>query len=136
MAIYNLSYSKLESLLDRSFSPGTENAIIEAIKNAGIINPWSGNVGVDVVDASGAQTLPSGAQILLDTGASNNVTVTTHGATLIAAGDGSVGVVDKGPGGDTLVGGAGAESLKVTHGDNVLIAGSGENTLAGGAGHD
>jgi Ca2+-binding RTX toxin-like protein len=136
MAIYDLSYSKLESLLDRSFSPGTENAIIEAIKSAGIINPWSGKIGVDVVDTSGAQTLPAGVQILLDTGASNNVTVKTDGATLIAAGDGSVSIVDKGPGGDTLVGGAGSESLKVTYGDNLLIAGSGENTLIGGAGHD
>ena len=136
MAIYNLSYSKLESLLDRSFSPGTENAIIDAIKSAGIITPSSKNIGVDVVDTSGAHTLPSGVQILLDTGASNNLLVETHGATLIAAGDGSVGVVDQGPGGDTLVGGAGAESLKVTHGENVLIAGSGENTLVGGAGND
>jgi Ca2+-binding RTX toxin-like protein len=136
VAVYNLNYSKLESLLDRSFSPGTENAIIEAIKSAGIINPWSGKIGVDVVDTSGAQTLPSGVQILLDTGANNDITVKTHGATLIAAGDGSVKVVDQGPGGDTLVGGAGSESLKVTHGENVLIAGSGENTLIGGAGHD
>ena len=136
MTVYNLNYSKLESLLDRSFSPGTENAIIEAIKSAGIVNPWSGKIGVDVVDTSGAQTLPSGVQILLDTGANNDITVKTHGATLIAAGDGSVKVVDKGPGGDTLVGGAGSESLKVTHGENVLIAGSGENTLIGGAGHD
>jgi len=136
MAIYNLNGANLESLLQNSFSPGTENAIIEAIKNAGIINPWSGKIGVDVVDTSGAQTLPSGVQILLDTGASNNISVETHGATLIAAGDGSVAVVDQGPGGDTLVGGAGAESLKVTQGENLLIAGSGENTLAGGAGHD
>ena len=136
MTVYNLSHSNLESLLDRSFSPGTENAIIEAIKSAGITNPHSGNIGVDVVDTSGAQTLPSGVRILLDTGASNNVTVATHGATLIAAGDGSVNIVDKGPGGDTLVGGAGSESLKVTQGENVLIAGSGENTLIGGAGHD
>ena len=136
MAVYNLNYSQLESLLDRSFSPGTENAIIEAIKSAGIINPWSGKIGVDVVDTSGAQTLPSGVQILLDTGANNDITVTTQGATLIAAGDGSVKVVDKGPGGDTLVGGAGSESLKATYGENVLIAGRGENTLIGGAGHD
>jgi len=136
MAVYNLSYSNLESLLDRSFSPGTENAIIEAIKSAGIINPWSENIGVDVVNASGPQTLPSGVQVLLDTGASNNVTVTTHEATLIATGDGAANIVDKGPGGDTLVGGAGSESLKVTQGENLLIAGRGENTLIGGAGHD
>jgi Ca2+-binding RTX toxin-like protein len=136
MAIYNLSFSKLESLLDRSFSPGTENAIIEAIKSAGIVTPWSGKIGVDIVDKSGAQTLPSGVQILLDTGADNSITVNSHGATLIAAGDGSASVVDKGPGGDTLVGGAGAESLTVTSGENLLIGGSGENTLTGGAGND
>ena len=136
MAIYNLNYSKLKSLLDRSFSPGTENAIIDAIKSAGIVTPWSGKIGVEIQDTSGAYTVPSGAQIFLDTGASNKITVTTSGATLLAAGDGSVSMTDKGPGGDTLVGGAGAESLKVTHGENVLIGGSGENTLIGGAGHD
>src|SRR5208337_969624 len=136
MTIYNLNYSKFESLLDRSFSPGTENAIIDAIKSAGIVDPGHGKIGVEIENTSGAYTVPSGVQIFLDTGASNNVTVGTHGATLIAAGDGSVSVTDKGPGGDTLVGGAGAESLKVTHGQNVLIAGSGENTLVGGAGHD
>ena len=136
MAIYNLNYSKLESLLDRSFSPGTENAIIDAIRNAEIVGPGLGKIGVEIQDKSGSYSVPSSAQIFLDTGASNSVTVTTHGATLIASGDGSVSVLDKGPGGDTLVGGAGAESLKVTHGENVLIAGSGENTLMGGAGHD
>ena len=136
MAIYNLNYSKLESLLDRSFSPGTENAIIDAIKSAGIVTPSSGKIGVEVVDTSGAYTVAPGAKIFLDTGASNAITVKTSGAELIAAGDGSVSVTDKGPGGDTLVGGAGAESLKVTSGENLLIAGSGENTLIGGAGHD
>ena len=123
-------------MLDRSFSPGTENAIIDAIKSAGIVTPWSGKIGVEIQDTSGAYTVPSGAQIFLDTGASNKITVTTSGATLLAAGDGSVSMTDKGPGGDTLVGGAGAELLKVTHGENVLIGGSGENTLIGGAGHD
>ena len=136
MAIYNLNYSKLESLLDRSFSPGTENAIIDAIKSAGIVTPWSGTIGVETENTSGAYTVASGTQIFLDTGASNAITVTTTGNKLIAAGDGSVKVTDKGPGGDTLVGGAGAESLKVTNGQNVLIAGSGENTLIGGAGQD
>ena len=95
-----------------------------------------GVVGVETENTSGAYTVASGTQIFLDTGASNTITVTTTGAKLIAAGDGSVSVTDKGPGGDTLVGGAGAESLKVTHGENVLIAGSGENTLIGGAGND
>ena len=136
MAIYNLNYSKLESLLDGSYSPGTESAIIDAIKSAGIITPGSRSIGVDVVNTGGTQTVPSGVQIVLDTGAGNNLTLTTHGATLIAAGDGSTSVVDKGRGGDTLVGGAGEEVLKVTRGENLLIGGSGENTLIGGAGHD
>src|SRR5271165_2535569 len=136
MAIYNLNYSKFESLLDHSFSPGTENAIIDAIKSAGIVDPRHGKIGVETQNTSGEYTVPSGVHIFLDTGASNNVTVRTEGATLIAAGDGSVRVTDKGPGGDTLVGGAGAELLKVTRGENVLIAGSGENTLIGGSGQD
>ena len=42
MAIYNLDYGQLESLLGHSFLPGTENAIIEAIKAAGIVTPSSG----------------------------------------------------------------------------------------------
>ena len=46
MAVYNLNYGNLESLIDRSFSPGTENAIIDAIKSAGIIAPSSGKIGV------------------------------------------------------------------------------------------
>src|SRR5271165_3741811 len=136
MAIYNLNFSKFESLLDHSFSPGTENAIIDAIKSAGIVDTRHGKIGVETQNTSGEYTVPSGVHIFLDTGASNNVTVRTEGATLIAAGDGSVRVTDKGPGGDTLVGGAGAESLKVTQGENVLIAGSGENTLIGGSGQD
>jgi hypothetical protein len=106
MAIYNLNYSKLESLLDRNFSSGTENAIIDAIKSAGIVARGSGGIGVETQSTSGTYTVPSQAQIFLDTGAHNTITVTTTGATLIAAGDGSVSMTDKGPGGDTLVGGA------------------------------
>ena len=139
MAVYNLNYSNLESMVDSSFSLGTQNAIIDAIKSAGIIAPSSGRigvVGVEIENTSAAYTVASGTQVFLDTGASNTITVTTTGAELIAAGDGSVSVTDKGPGGDTLVGGAGAESLKVTSGKNLLIGGSGENTLVGGTGND
>jgi len=136
MAIYNLNYGKLESLIDHSFSPGTEHAIIDAIKSAGIITPWSGKTGVEVEQSSGIYTIPHSAQIFFDTGSHNTVTIHDDGAKLIAAGDGANHIIDKGPGGDTLVGGAGAESLKVTLGDNMLIAGTGENTLVGGVGHD
>src|SRR5271165_3735027 len=136
MAIYNLSYGKLESLIDRSFSPGTEHAIIDAIKSAGIVTPWSGKTGVEVEKTSGSYAISHNAQIFLDTGADNKITISDDGAKLIAAGDGSNHIADNGPGGDTLVGGAGADSLKVMHGDNELIAGSGANTLVGGAGND
>src|SRR5271165_4807620 len=136
MAIYNLSYGKLESLIDRSFSPGTENAIIDAIKSAGIVAPSSGKIGVEVEKTSGSYAVPHSAQIFLDTGSGNTITINDDGAKLIAAGDASNHIIDDGPGGDTLVGGAGAESLKVTHGENELIAGSGANTLVGGAGND
>ncbi len=136
MAIYNLSYGKLESLVDHSFSPGTENAIIDAIKSAGIVTPYSGKTGVEVEKTSGSYAIPNTAQIFLDTGADNKITINDDGAKLIAAGDGSNQIIDNGPGGDTLVGGSGAESLNVTHGDNELIGGSGANTLIGGAGND
>ena len=136
MAIYNLSYGNLESLIGHSFSPGTESAIIDAIKSAGIITPYSGNTEVDAEKTSGTYSVPNNAQIFLDTGSDNKITIKDDGAKLIAAGDGSNSITDKGPGGDTLVGGAGAESLKVTQGDNELIAGSGANTLIGGTGND
>lgn len=136
MAIYNLNSGDLESLIDHSFSRGTENAIIEAIKSAGIVTPWSGKTGVEVEKTSGSYTIPQNAQIFLDTGSHNTITINDGGAKLIAAGDGANHITDMGPGGDTLVGGAGAESLKVTHGQNELIAGSGANTLIGGAGND
>src|SRR5271165_747322 len=136
MAIYNLSYGKLESLIDRSFSPGTENAIIDAIKSAGIVATSSGKIGVEVEKTSGSYAVPHSAQIFLDTGSGNTITINDDGAKLIAAGDASNHIIDDGPGGDTLVGGAGAESLRVTHGENELIAGNGANTLVGGAGDD
>jgi Ca2+-binding RTX toxin-like protein len=136
MAIYNLNYGKLESLLDRSFSPSTEHAIIEAIKSAGIITPHSGKTSVEVETTSGSYTIPRSTQVFLDTGSQNAITINDDGAKLIAAGDGSNRITDMSPGGDTLVGGAGAAWLKVSHGANVLIGGSGANTLIGGAGHD
>jgi Ca2+-binding RTX toxin-like protein len=136
VAIYNLDYGNLESLIRSSFSPGTEHAIIEAIKNAGIVTPSSGTTGVEVETASGSYTIPQNTQIFLDTASHNTITINDDGANLIAAGDGANQITDTGPGGDTLVGGAGAESLKVTNGENVLIAGSGANTLVGGAGND
>jgi len=136
MPIYNLNYGKLESLVSRSFSPGTERAIIDAIKSAGIVTPHSGKVGVEVQMTSDSYAIPNKVQVFLDTGSDNKITITDDGAKLIAAGDGPNSIIDKGPGGDTLVGGAGAESLKVTHGDNELIAGSGANTLVGGTGND
>lgn len=136
MATYNLGYGKLKSLIGHSFSPGTENAIIDAIKSAGIVTPHSGKIGVEVENTSGSYAIPNTAQIFLDTGSDNKITIKDDGAKLIAAGDGSNHIIDNGPGGDTLVGGAGAESLRVTHGENELIAGSGANTLVGGAGND
>ena len=135
VAIYNLNYGKLESLLDRSFSPGTEHAIIEAIKSAGIVTPSSGKIGVDV-ETRAAHTPCRKTLRFFWTPARTTHHDQDHGADLIAAGDGASQITDTGPGGDTLVGGAGAESLKVTHGENVLIAGSGANTLVGGAGND
>jgi Ca2+-binding RTX toxin-like protein len=136
MAIYNLNGANLENFLQNSFSPGTESAIIDAIKNAGIVDLNSGTTGVEVEKKSGSYAMPNHTQIFLDTGLHNTITVKDDGGKLIAAGDGANHIIDKGPGGDTLVGGAGHESLKVTHGENLLIAGSGENTLIGGAGHD
>jgi len=136
MAIYNLDYGQLESLLGHSYSPGTEAAIISAIKSAGIVTSSSGPIRVEDVKTGGHYTMPKDAQIFLDTGSDDKVTVKDNGAKLIVAGDGSNAITDKGPGGDTLVGGAGADLLKVTHGRNELIGGSGQNTLVGGAGHD
>ena len=132
MATYNLNYGNLEFLIGHSFSPGTESAIIDAIKSAGIIMQYSGNTEVEAEKTSGSYSIPNNAQVFLDTGSGNTITIKDDGAKLIAAGDATNSIIDKGPGGDTLVGGAGTELLKVTHGDNELIAGSGANTLVGG----
>ena len=98
MAIYNLSYGKLDSFVDQSFSPSTQNAIIDAINSAGIITPTSGNIGLDVEKTSGSYALSNTSQIFLDTGSGNTITVTDNGAKLIAAGDGANQITDKGPG--------------------------------------
>src|SRR5208283_1317844 len=111
MATYNLNYSRLESLLDRKFAPGTENAIIEAIKDAGLFAGHAGHIRVDTESTSGAYTIPSGVQLFLDTGTHNSMTLTDKGHEIIAAGDRSNSIFDKGPGGDTLIGGAGADTL-------------------------
>ena len=116
MAIYNLNGANLESFLQNSFSSGTESAIIDAIKSAGIVDLNSGTIGVEVEKKSGSYAMPNHTQIFLDTGSQNTITIKDDGGNLIAAGDGANHIIDKGPGGDTLVGGAGHESLKVTCG--------------------
>jgi Ca2+-binding RTX toxin-like protein len=136
MATYNLSFSGLDSLLDRGLSPATENAIIEALKQSGDFGWGNGKIGVETQKSSGNYNVSSHNQLFLDLGASNHMTLTTSGGTIIGAGDGSTTILDNGPGGDTLIGGAGAEQIQVKHGDNFLQAGAGENTLIGGAGHD
>jgi Ca2+-binding RTX toxin-like protein len=136
MATYNLNYGKLDSLLDRNVSRATENAIIEALKSAGDLGWRGGQIGVETESSSGAYTVSAGDRLFLDVGQSNHMTLTTSGRTIVAAGDGSTSILDKGPGLDTLIGGMGAENLQVSHGDNLLLAGAGENTLVGGAGHD
>jgi Ca2+-binding RTX toxin-like protein len=136
MATYNLSFSGLDSLLDRGVSPATENAIIEALKQSGDFGWGNGKIGVETQTSSGNFNVPSHDKLFLDLGASNHITLTTSGGTIIGAGDGSTTILDNGPGGDTLIGGAGAEQIQVKHGDNFLQAGAGENTLIGGAGHD
>jgi Ca2+-binding RTX toxin-like protein len=65
-----------------------------------------------------------------------NFTFTSPGGIVIGVGDQAVDVVDKGPGGDTLVGGAGFERFGVRSGDNLLISGTGQNSLFGGSGDD
>ncbi len=136
MATYNLDHSRLDGLLDRFVSSATENAILQALANADLLPHGRGTIGVDVESQGGAFTIPGPDHLFLDVGSSNSMTVTSQGGLVIGAGDGANWILDQGPGGDTLVGGAGAEKLQVTQGDNVLIAGGGLNTLIGGTGHD
>jgi Ca2+-binding RTX toxin-like protein len=136
MATYNLNYSHLDALLDRNFSRGTENAIINAIKDAGLLPDGHDKVKVEVESAGDGYTMKPGVQVFLDTGHNNSITLSDTGHKIIGAGDGGNSVLDTGPGGDTVLGGSGDDRLQVTHGQNLLIAGSGQNTLIGGAGND
>jgi Ca2+-binding RTX toxin-like protein len=135
MATYNLNHSGLHKLLDQTVSNGTEYVILQALLGADLVPKGHGTIGVETESVGGFYTVPSGDNFFLDTGLSNSMTLSSHGGVLIAAGDGGNTILDQGPGGDTLVGGAGADKLQVTQGDNVLIGG-GFNTVGGGTGHD
>jgi Ca2+-binding RTX toxin-like protein len=86
------------------------------------------------VDPNATYTQPT------DPGPDAPVTIfdfTSFGGVVIASGDQATTVIDTSAnGGDTLLGGAGAEKLHSTTGANVLIAGVGLNTLIGGSGND
>jgi Ca2+-binding RTX toxin-like protein len=137
MATNNLNHSGLDKLLDQFVSSATETTISQALVRG---RSWAGQhgvIGVEVESQDGSYTIPGSDQLFLDSASSGSMTVTSdYGHKVIAAGDGANSIVDQGPGGDTLVGGAGAATLQVTQGNNVLIAGAGLNTLMGGAGHD
>ncbi len=136
MATYNLNHSSLDKLLDHYVSNATENAIFQALIGADLMPKGHQTLGVETELAGGFYTIPSGDNFFLDTGLSNSMTLSSlHGGVVIAAGDGGNSILDQGPGGDTLVGGAGADKLQVTLGDNVLIGGAFE-TVGGGQGHD
>lgn len=136
MATYDLDQCRLDALLDRTVSRATENAILGALKDAGLLPHKPDAIGVEVQLLGGAYTIPTFDHFFLDAGKSSSMTLTSHGGVVIASGDGANFILDQGPGGDTLIGGAGAEKLQVTQGDNELIAGNGLNTLIGGTGHD
>jgi len=142
MAVYNLDQTELKSLLSHHVSAGTENAIINALKSAGdyptgkLLLPTYED---DTASGDKSITLPSGVGFFLEEGAAGNVTITSPGHVVIAAGDGNTIIKDDGPGGDTLIGGAHTLKLSVEQGsggNNLLEAGSGHTTLYGGAGHD
>ena len=136
MATYNLNYGRLESLLDRDFYQGTDQAINQAIKSAGLLSDPHDKVSVEVQSTGGHYTVNPGVQVFLDTGFNNSITLSDSGGKIIGAGDGGNSVLDIGPGGDTLLGGTGDDRLKVAYGQNLLVAGQGQNTLVGGAGND
>ncbi|MDI9847970.1 hypothetical protein QM467_07870 [Rhodoblastus sp. 17X3] len=136
MATYDLDQCRLDALLDRTVSRATENAILGALKDAGLLPHKPDAIGGEVQLLGGAYTIPTFDHFFLDAGKSSSMTLTSHGGVVIASGDGANFILDQGPGGDTLIGGAGAEKLQVTQGDNELIAGNGLNTLIGGTGHD
>jgi Ca2+-binding RTX toxin-like protein len=136
MATYNLNHSSLDKLLDSFTSSATENAIFQALIGADLMPEGHRTLGVETQSVGGFYTVPAGDNFFLDTGLSNLMTLSSAlGGVVIAAGDGGNSILDQGPGGDTLVGGAGADKLQVTQGDNVLIGG-GFETVGGGTGHD
>src|SRR5271165_2176329 len=100
MATYNLNYSRLDSLLDRNFSEGTENAIIQAIQDAGLLSDPHDTLNVEVESSGGDYTIVPGAQVFLATGSHSNITLSDFGHEIISAGDGANSILDKGPGGD------------------------------------
>ena len=89
-------------------------------------------------NTSGSSTLSAaaGTQFFLEEGPNASISLKHSSPMVIATGDGKVSLTDNGQGGDTLIGGAGAEMLSVLRGANLLIAGGGANTLTGGAGRD
>ncbi len=118
-------------------SSTTENTIWQALISADLLPKGHQTIGVETESVGGFYTMPSGDNFFLDTGLSNSMILSSlHGGVVIAAGDGGNSILDQGPGGDTLIGGAGADKLQVTQGDNVLIGGGGFSTLAGGTSHD
>ena len=137
MATYNLNHSGLDKLLDQSVSNPTEHMIWQALLGADLLPKGHGTIGVETESVGGFYTVPAGDNFFLDTGLSNAMTLSSQGGVVIAAGDGGNSILDQGPGGDTLIGGAGADKLQVTQGDNLLIGGGGFfNTIGGGTGHD
>src|SRR5579863_1546354 len=99
MATYNLNYGKLESLLHRDVSRATENAIIHAIQESGLLDESHGKITVDLENTSGAYALGAGTQLFLDTGTQNAITISDLGRVVVASGDGSNSILDTGPGG-------------------------------------
>ena len=136
MAIYDLNNHELKSLLQHNVSPGTENAIINALSQQNYYKWSGGDPIVETVTAPAYVPVPHDVQLVLDVGGAGTLTITDHGKTVIASGDGNVNIDDKGPGGDSLVGGDGANYLRVHSGNNVLYAGAGHETLYGGSGND
>jgi Ca2+-binding RTX toxin-like protein len=120
-------------------SPATENAIIQALNNAGQLNTPNSFILVDAetIGGSNSVTTPAGTGLFVDLAPGTSSYTVDPSNAVIAAGDGSnVTIMDNGPGPDTLIGGTGTDSLSVTVGNNELIAGSGPTTLTGGAGLD
>jgi len=94
MATYNLNYSTLESLLDRDFYQGTNQAINQAIQDAGLLSHPSDKVSVDVESTGGDYTVKPGVQVFVDAGFNNSITLSDSGGKIISAGDGGNSVLD------------------------------------------